>query len=310
MRSPRPALALTFLAALACPWAGAARAESNTTAFTFEAMDARAFGMGGTLVALPHDDTGMRWNPAQLVFSVRPSATAAYSIPVVDLGASHGAATASLPFGEVLPDAAPELPVHRSAVGVLLMNTGLDLSEGARWSENQIGIGYARALESYATFGIALRLLSNSTDVAEGQASGYGIDLGSVILLSPHVELGAAIRNAIGRVKWTQTQVSESPATTMAVGVGIVEGSAKGEAGFEVSGAQGPRVSAGAEWGLLGGSLLLRGGARAYLGLEPRGLLTAGLGLRTGSLHVDAGFQMDQADGLGSTQAFSLGYQF
>ena len=301
--------AATALAALPRPCA----AQGSTTAFSMDAFDARAFAMGGVLTVLPKDATAIRWNPALMVFTRKPEGCVAYSEPFSGLSATHPGVAATFPLGEVVGAAAGgATPVRRSAAGGLLMGSSFDLSEGGSWSELQLGAGYAYAFNSYVSGGAGLRFLTNSTDVADAQVSGFSLDLGAAVLLSPRVEAGAVIRSALGRVKWKSIGTSETPPTILDAGLGLIAGPRlDGEVGFEISGAQRARVRAGAEYGFLEGQpLKVRAGTRLYLGTNPRAVLTAGAGFRTGSLHVDVAAALDQGDALGTTRAVSVGYSF
>ncbi len=312
MRRPRGAALALFSFALGVILAARpAAADGNTTAFTVDGLDARAFAMGGTLVALPKDASAVRWNPALLVFCSRPTATAGWSEPAAGLGASHAAASVGFPVGGRLADAAPGLPVRQIAAGVMAMSTGFDLSEGDRWSETQVGVGVGYAFNPYMALGTTVRLLTNGSPALTGTAAtGYSVDLGAAVLLSPNVELAGTVHNALGRIRWKDLDVSESPPNVLDAGAAFTSERLKGEVIFEISSAQSARAILGAEYGLFGGVLDLRAGARALTGPEARVVPTAGLGLRVGHLHADVGASLDQENALGTTGAASIGYSF
>jgi len=302
-------------AALAAAWAvllltGAAAAQERTTAFELDALDARAFAMGGTLVALPHDETAMRWNPALLVWLPGPAVTAGYSTPAADLGASHGAVAAAMPLGRLVPDMPPEAPMRRSAGGVLLMSSGFDLSEGARWSETQVGVGYAHEILSYLSVGGSLRVLGNSTAADQASVSGYSVDIAAAMPLTGSVRVGAVFRNILSNINWKDLNVSESLPNVFVLGGALQKRKWDAEVGLQLAGSSSSVGYGGAEYALRDGMLKLRLGTRVYFGAEPRSVPTAGVGLNLGSLRVDLGAQFDAADALGTTKAVSLGYRF
>jgi hypothetical protein len=296
---------------LACALGFAAapvRAQEKSTAFMLDAMDARAFAMGGTLVALPADETAMRWNPALLVFLSGPGVSAGYSTPASGVGATHGALAAARPMGRLLPDTQPGVSVHRSAAGVLLMTSGLDLSGGSSWSETQVGVGGAYAILPYVSAGAMLRVLANSTGVPEASVSGYALDAGLLVVMTRVVQAGVVVRNLQSNIKWKDLGVTEALPRVFVAGAALDLGRLKGEVGLQ-SGGSGAGYG-GAEYSLRDGLLKLRLGSRLHFGAQPRSVPTAGVGVDLGQLRVDLAASFDAANALGTTRALSLGYRF
>jgi hypothetical protein len=304
---PRAALAV----ALACAaWLSAtpARAQEKSTAFLMDAMDARAFAMGGTLVALPADETAMRWNPALLVFAPGAGVSAGYSTPASGFGATHGALVAARPMGRLVPDTQPGVPVHRWGAGVLLMTSGLDLSEGSSWSETQVGVGFAYAILPYISAGATLRVLGNSTAATEASVSGYSLDAGLLVVATQVVRVGVVMRNLQSNIKWKDLGITESLPNQFVLGSSLDLGRLKGEVGLQAGGVG--VGYGGAEYSLRDGRLKLRLGSRLYFGPQPRSVPTAGVGVDVGQLRLDLAASFDAANALGTTRALSLGYRF
>ncbi|MBI5836478.1 MAG: hypothetical protein HZB25_04450 [Candidatus Eisenbacteria bacterium] len=306
----RRLLAAALLAASLSLPAAPAPAQDRTTVFQMDALDARAFAMGGTLVTLPRDETALRWNPSLLVFMEAPGVTAGYSTPASGFGASHTAVAGALLIGRELPHLSPGVHVRRSAAGAFLMGGGFDLSEGARWSETQVGAGYAYAIAPYISVGGTLRLLGNSTAAAGASVSGYAVDAGVAVRLTRTLDLGLGARNLMSTVKWKDLGVSEALANVFAVGLGLNLGGLRCETGMEASSSHAAVLWTGAEADFLDHQLKARGGMRMHLGSEPRAVPTLGAGFARGRLRVDVAGAFDATEALGVTRAFSLGYRF
>lgn len=287
-----------------------ANAQRRSAAFALNSLDARAMAMGGALAVLPRDDTALRWNPALLVFMTGPSATASYAQPAAGLSAARASVTAAKPLKEALPALPGDTPLRRMAAGFMLVSSGLDLSEGARWSETQVGAGFACAPATYFTAGATLRLLSNSTEAVDARASGVAVDVGLCALVSPAIEAGLVFHNLVGKVNWSDLGETEGLPLLVDANLALHAHELQGELGFELSSAEATRLQFGAEFLASQGRLPLRAGVRIFFGGEPRFVPSLGFGVSRGRIHADVAASFDRADALGTGAGASVGIRF
>ncbi len=295
---------------LGCMLSSGAVAQGSSTAFLPGAADARAFGMGGTLQALPRDASAVHWNPGLLVFTDRASLSGGWSRPVEGIAATRGYGLASTPLGAALHIPEQELPVHRWAAGVGFVNQRFDLSQGGGWSETQVGVSVAHALSGYLGMGATLRYLGSTTEVYGANASGFALDLGMAGLIAPQVRGAITLQAFPGTVRWKDLEVTETLPDQLGAAIAVDVPELRAELGVLASNASNAVMYLGLERGLFGESLQLRGGSRFFTGQDPRFVLTAGAGVRAGRVRADFGAQFDAATALGTLEAASLSFDF
>lgn len=161
-------------------------------------VGARGMGLGGGYVAMPFDATAVYWNPAGLD-QIERNNFVLFHTPLLE-GARFnyvGYAQPTVQFGTI-------------GFGILHLSAGDGLEEtdigGHRgesfdYSQTQFVVAYAKQLPLSFTLGASIKL--ERQQLADGAASGAGLDLGLIydvasdIAMFRDIKLGVAVQNVV-----------------------------------------------------------------------------------------------------------------
>lgn len=210
VRSCLIALILGVCAVPAWPAAQAGQAGAYLRA----GVGARAAAMGDAAVALAEGPDAGYWNPAALALARRPAI--ASSLSVLSLGRQYNTAALLLSWD---PNDPPEPGsfslAQRSGLGSwgftwLGFSLGDDFegrqSDSAsyyRFSDRQSAylFSHGRPLTRWLAVGASLKLYDRVLETYT--ASGFGLDVGALILLGPSVRLGLSGGDLFSRLRWS-----------------------------------------------------------------------------------------------------------
>ena len=320
---------------------GTASAQSGTAAAEFlnVPIGARATAMGGAFGATASDGTALYWNPAGLTGLDGATATFEYAQWYVGADVNFASVATPTPFGTVAVGVSAltynDMDVI-TEVGNAQQPTGETFSAGSY----AISLGYARALTDRFSLGGTVKVVREQ--IANSGATGVAFDIGT-LFETPFqgVRLGAAIANfgskmqiggedlnipfdpipgengnnaaVPGRITTdafdlpltmrvgVATEVYEQAGTRVTVAVDALSPAATGQ-----------HVNVGAEVGLLGGLVQLRGGVQElFLDASTRSF-TAGGGLRygLGNLDLAADYAYEAAEFFDGVHRLSVGLRF
>ena len=332
---PRLATAAIALSSLA------ASAQSGTAAAEFlnVPIGARATAMGGAFGATASDGTALYWNPAGLSRLDGTTATFEYAQWYVGADVNFASIAAPTPFGTV---AVGVSALTYDDMDVITETGNRQEPTGETFSAGSyaISLAYARALTDRFAMGGTVKVVREQ--IANSGATGVAFDIGT-LFETPFqgVRLGAAIsnfgskmaisgsdlnipfdplpgqsgnNNAVpGRVTTDAfdlpltmrvglaTEVFEQAGTRVTVAVDALSPSAASQ-----------HVNVGAEVGLLGGLIQLRGGAQELFLEGSTRSYTAGAGLRYGfgQLNLAADYAYEAADYFDGVHRLSVGLRF
>ncbi len=302
------------LVGLAGP-SGAGTLGAEAGAFAAIDVGARTISMGSAGTVVADGALASFWNPARL-YEVDRLALAIDTANLYGLRlAQHtavGLAWARRPSRHVVEDGlVVETPRGRGRLvwGAQLAVTRVDL-EPEVYTEVSPGLSVAAAPWDGVATGATLRILLAGSDLENTSASGIAVDLGATWRLPYDLEAGAAVKNLLSSVAWSD-DTSDTLPVDARLGVGY-QGYPEWTVGAELAlatdqGVQGLR--GGAEWRHPSGALALRGGVRQRLDrLDSPWQLTLGAGTGVGGLGADYAFAGDQD--LKNNHRFSLTYRF
>ena len=351
MRSPSPrprgaralgARALgALLAAGALLGAGAAAAQSGTASAEFlnVPVGARATAMGGAFGATASDGTAIYWNPAGLATLDAATATFEYAPWHVGSDFNFASVSGETPMGTVAVGVTAltfaDMDVIREDVGDQ-RPTGETFSAGSY----AVSLAYANRLTDRFAIGGSVKVIRET--ISESSATGVAFDVGT-LFTTPFegIRLGASISNfgskmsidgddlnvgfdpqpgqngnnntVPGRI---QTDAFDLP-LTMRVGL---SGEVFESAGTRVTLAvdalspstAGQHLNLGAEVGLLGGLVQLRGGYRELFMDESTSSFTAGGGIRYGfgSLDLSADYSYQASEYFDGVNRIAVALRF
>ncbi len=321
--------------------AGPASAQSGTAAAEFlnVPIGARATAMGGAFGATAADPAAIYWNPAGLAGMRGAQAQFEYAQWYVGSDVNFASVASPTPFGTV-------------AVGVTALTyDDMDVIEetGNRQQPSgetfaagsyAVSLGYGRQLTDRFSLGGTVKVVREQ--IANSSATGVAFDVGT-LFVTPFrgVRLGASIANFGPKMKMDgadlnipfdplpgqsgnnnaipgriatdaydlpltmrvglATELYERAGTRVTVAVDALSPSAAGQ-----------HVNAGAEVGLLGGLVQVRGGVQElFLEESPRSF-TLGGGLRYGfgGLDLAADYAYEAADYFDGVHRLSVGLRF
>ena len=327
--------------ALAAVAAGPALAQSGTAAAEFlnVPVGARATAMGGAFGATASDGTALYWNAAGLAGLDRSTATFEYAPWHVGSDFNFASVAGKTPLGVVAVGVTAltydEMDVIREDVNNQ-EPTGQTFSAGSY----AVALGYASRLTERFAIGGAVKVVREN--IAESSATGVGFDVGT-LFTTPFrgVRLGASIANFGSKLSIDgedlnvpfdplpgqegnnnavpgrlQTDAFDLP-LTMRVGLA---GEVYDAGGTRVTLAvdalspstAGQHLNVGAEVGLLGGLVQLRGGYQELFMEESTRSFTAGAGLRYGfgGLDLSADYAYEATDYFDSVNRIAVALRF
>lgn len=185
--------------------AGSEPVEAGNTggAFLPQGHGARAHALGGAGVASTRDDAATYWNPAQLAWldtGMSITFMRADILPGVEDG--YNTLSFARRTGELLGEPAQAIRPAPWGYGIFFSNMGFDFDSGVHWSENTLQLGVARALNNYASIGIALKALRVLNDFEAADAKGVGFDIGLTVLVWERLTAAVEGRDTWTRVRW------------------------------------------------------------------------------------------------------------
>lgn len=293
---------VTALAAAALGMGALAGAARAATSVAFDRLDAgpRGIALGAHTVALIDDDYALGQSPARLAYA-GGSASAEYDRIDPDVNLMRGRVGAVKPLGKEITQPLQPGRVWRSAVGVSLDVTQLDLIEGSSYREMTVTGGAAGALLDFLAVGAGVHYDRASSDVTDLHATGFGVDVGAAGALADHWDAALAIKNAFGRVKF-EGDDSEDRAAEFTAGIAAAHHRRwQAEVDYVMQYNRTAATSVGLEIHAVPGVLDLRGGLARERIPTSRTIASAGIGIRVQRLRLDYAFRSDP-DGLSDTQ--------
>ena len=330
------AVALVVMAGL-----GPVRAQSGTAAAEFLniPVGARATAMGGAFGATATDGTALYWNPAGLATLGEAVATFEYARWYVGADFNFVSVSSPTPFGTVAVGVTaltyPEMDVIDEDV-----NNQEPTGETFRAGSYAASLAYARQLTDRFTIGGTVKVVRES--IANSSATGVAFDVGTLFRTPLEgVRLGAAISNFGSKMRMSGSDLNVPfdplpgqngnnnavPAQigtdafdlplTMRVGLATELYDRAGTRVTVAVDALSPsttaqHVNVGAEVGLLGGLVQVRGGVQELF-METSGRsFTVGAGLRYafGPLDVAADYAYEASDYFDGVNRVSVGLRF
>lgn len=261
--------------------------------------------MGGAAVAWGSDEGATFWNPALLSLLDGGRLGLSY----VNLVEDATARQSYLAYARQLKRAPVdngEPAFNEHAFGVLYGNLLLELSDGQKYTENSLLIGYSYSPEHFVSIGASVNVLFSSGDIGEFDAKGTSVNLGLRALLVEHLTLGVMCRNMFSRVLF---ETGEDYSLQRAFILGLAYNmfpNAVLEA--DVVGAYGgiARVVLGGEATFFSDVLALRGGISGITSGENRTLPHMGIGVHLSRIRLDYNANFDTEEAFGNTHLFSL----
>ncbi|WP_324668085.1 PorV/PorQ family protein [Geochorda subterranea] len=291
------ALALAMVAVLAVGPAVAA-ADGDGTVVGAGAIfqigaGARPLALGGAFAGVSEDENALFYNPAGLATLGRPGLTSFYSTQyqVVGYGAL-GLALRKLGVGALYLNS-PGIPGAGEG-GEILPNFAYSNLAGLVGAATELGPVAVGVRGKYLLVRSAELVGGDEPDLGPAQGTGAALDAGALVQLGP-VRLGLVVENAVATPIRYSTGAVEAWERRLVAGASVRLRSLLLAADVESVGGHSQYYHAGAELGL--GLLALRGGITAPMGGDGEDAadsreLTAGIGLRLGSLQVDYAYLM------------------
>lgn len=261
--------------------------------------------MGGAAVAVGSDEGATFWNPAllSLVEAGRLGFSYTELIPGTDARQSYFAYARALKAG---PLEAPDLAFSEHCFGLIYGNLLLELSDGQRYTENSLLIGYSYSPEHFVSVGASLGLLFSSSDLDQFGAKGSTFSAGLRVALLERMTLGFIGRNIFSQIMYDSGEnVSIERSLTLALAYRLFD-----EVTFEgdVVGAFGgiARLVLGGEAVLFSDVLALRAGIAAVKSGENRTIPHFGIGVHVHRIQVDYNANFDTDGAFEDTHRFTL----
>ena len=332
---------LSILALAAVLASAGTSAQSGTAAAEFlnVPIGARATSMGGAFGATASDGTALYWNPAGLAELSGPTATFEYAQWYVGSDVNFASVATRTSFGTV----AVGVSALTHAEADVITETGNGQQPtGATFSAGSyaVSLAYARQLTDRFSLGGTVKVVRET--IAESGATGLAFDVGT-LFETPFegIRLGASISNfgskmrmdgsdlnipfdplpgqngnnnsVPGRITTDEfdlpltmrvglaTEVYEQAGTRLTVAVDALSPSTASQ-----------HVNLGAELGLLGGLVQLRGGFQELFMDESTRSFTAGGGLRYafGTLDLSADYAFEATEYFDGVHRVAVGIRF
>lgn len=306
MRGWRPGAAVALAAGLVAAAGAAHAADVSSPVLQPLSVGARAFGLAGAAVALTQDADAAFVNPARLAFLRAPSAAAGYGRLVEGLPSDRGQLAVASPLGENIAAPFQNEGAHRWAVGAGLDYQRLELSQGTDYGEATATLAGALAPANIVAFGAAVHGLCTNAGMYGLRATGVALDLGFSMAMAPFLELGVAVHNVAGVVKYEDSE-SETPGFSADFALALTRWRwLAAEAGYTLAYDGGSALAGGLELTPIP-ELALRGGLRYWLAPETRAVPALGLGIQYNGYFLDYGMQFEGDEALGLVQRVSFG---
>jgi len=278
---------------------------SRGGSFTAPGYGARAWGMGGAAVASGSDEGATYWNPALLSLLDGRRLGFSYVDLVPDATARHS----YLAYASVVERGTadePGLAFNEHAFGLLYGNLLLELSDGRKYTENSLLIGYSYSPEYFVSIGASMGVLLSSGDIGGFDAKGTTFNLGLRTALRERLTLGAVCRNVFSRVMFdTGEDYALERSFTLGLAYSIFPNvTLEGDVVSAYGGVA--RVVLGGEATLFSDLLALRGGMSGVTAGENRALPHMGIGIHFRRIRLDYNANFDTVEAFDDTHRFSL----
>lgn len=315
LRSKRGLLSMALIAGMGLSLLGAAGiANAQLTGDSFSNRNAaylslgagaRALGMGGAFVGVADDATAAYWNPAGLTWTSGWEVTGMYTAGM-NVDRQHNYVAFSRNGG-------------MGAYALQWINAGMSDIQGRNevgdpvgglsdFGDNAVSLSLAKAYDVFSA-GITGKYLRQSFSTGDRSNSGFGIDLGTGLILSDYARLGISVQNVAGKLgsKDASDESKTIPATLRAgVGVMPMEGLT---AAFDVEKTRDDedyRFHAGAEYAVAVSDEI---GAAFRMGLN-HDKFAGGLGVRFNFLTFDYAYVVEPEKFLDENHRLSVSLNF
>jgi hypothetical protein len=270
----------------------------------------RGLALGETGLTRTGESESFMTNPSCLTSIVGSQVRVTYGNWFQDLPSSRTVLLYATSIGRKIEYPGASDLGKRYGVGVAVDRTGVELSQGSGWASNVLYLGLAWAPAPYLSTGLAPKVIFSSSDLESGKVSGFSMDWGMRVDISPRVGLGFVLRNVPGNATW-QDGESESLPAVYAFGAHVMlPYDVVAEFMFAASGSVDDRLGAGLEVPFLDSMLEVRMGGLWLSGNENRSNFTAGFGLDLSMLGFDYALKLDRDWATGMTHRFSVRFDF
>lgn len=278
---------------------------SKGGAFRSPGYGARAWGMGGAVVATLNDEGAVYWNPGMMAELPANTVGASY-INLVPGATAH---QSQLAYAHVLQEAEPNETgrrMARHAVGALYTNLRLAVQSGESYDENMLRIAYAYTPDYFITFAFAADVFASRSEIPDFGASGTSVDAAMRVVLTKNVKLGLVVRNAFSRYSYSDGADFKRE-REFALGVSTAASryaDVEGDVWYAHGGIS--RLTIGVETDYLFDVLALRAGLAAISSGESRSLPYFGFGVRVSRLALHYNADLDEETAFADTHRFTL----
>ncbi len=304
-RATLPAVALILLlSCAACCHDGLGGIDALPQAST------RGLALGETGLTRTGESECFMTNPSCLTSIVGHQARVTYGNWFQDLSSSRTILLYATSIGRRIEYPGATDLGKRYGVGVAVDRTGVELSQGSAWASNVLYFGLAWAPAAYLSTGLAPKLIFSSSDLESGKVSGFSMDWGMRIDISPRVGLGFVLRNVPGNANWQNGESENLPAVYAFGAHVIMPYDLVAEFMFAASGSVEDRFGVGLEIPFLDSMLDVRAGGLWLNGIENRSNFTAGFGVDLSILDFDYALKLDRDWATGTTHRFSVRFDF
>ena len=297
--------------ALSLALAGAAAAHDGLGGIdALPQASTRGLAMGETGLTQLGESEAFMTNPSCLASVPANQVRATYGNHMKDLSSSRAVLVYATSLGPQLDyPGDPDLG-RRYGIGIAYDRTGVELSEGSGWSSNVLYVGLAWAPVPYVAIGLAPKVIFSSSQLESGKVSGFSLDYGLRLDLSPGVGLAFVVRNIPGSAGWKNGESETLPAVySFGTHIGLPYDMVA-EFMFAASGSVDDRLGLGLEIPLLDAMLDVRLGGMWLMGNENRSAVTAGFGVNLSMFDFDYAVKLDEDWATGVTHRVSLRFDF
>jgi hypothetical protein len=281
---------------------------SRGGAFIVPGYGARAWGMGGALVATGGDEAAVYWNPAFLACLQHECLGLSY----VNLVPGTDAHQSLLAYARVIkasPAGDVDREIARHAAGLMYGNLSLKLADGQAYSENIVRLAYAYTPDYFISFGFAASVMISRSDIQEFDAKGSAVDFGLRLQLLDNLAFGFVARDAASRISYSDGHDETLHRRfTTALAYSLLERFRMESATVFAHGSV-SRTTLGAEYNFFDSVVSLRGALSLLTAGEDRLIPHFGLGFKIRRLFIYYNADFDSQEAFEDTHRFSLSFQ-
>ncbi len=273
--------------------------------FASPGYGARAWGMGGAAIATSGGEEAVYWNPAMLSYLRENRIGASYInlVPGAKAYHSHLVFAMALERTDTV-DIGRTIASH--AVGILVGNLRLELSDDSGYSENTFRFAYAYTPDYFVSFGAAFNALVMTSDFSSFGGTGTSVDAGMRLHLLQNWTFGFVARNAFSRLSYNDgANFSLLRSFALALATNKIP-SVEAEVDIVLAHGGISRYIIGAEATLFSGMLALRGGISSLHSGENRTIPHLGLGFKFLRFRLNYNANLDSENAFADTHRFSL----